>query len=78
MRAIRGTYINGRISLPRGLKRRGRCEVTILFPDEDEDAREAEERFRKAAGAWRDLDLRKLKDDIYGARKISRRKAPQL
>ncbi len=79
MRAIKARYADGRIELPPDLPEREPCEVTVLFPDAGTESDEARrEALHRAAGAWSHLDTEKLKKDIYAARKISTRPAPEL
>jgi len=79
MRVVKARYAKGKIELPADLPDREPCEVTVLFPDEaGEHAAAAPERFRRAAGAWRQVDTEALKKRIYEARSISHRPRPTL
>jgi len=80
MVAVKAKYENGRIVLPPDAPRREPCEVTVLFPDDEDATRPRDrERMRRAAGGWAGLvDGDQLIRDIYEARKISTRKPPRL
>ena len=80
MVAVKARYEDGKIELPPDFAGHKSCEVTVLFPDTRPPRRKLgdSERFRRAAGAWADMDCEKLKRDIHEARRISTRRVPKL
>ena len=73
MVAVKAKYEDGKIELPPDFAGHKSCEVTVLFPDTRPHGRKLgdSERFRRAAGAWADMDCEELKRLIYEARKDS-------
>jgi hypothetical protein len=71
MVAVKAKYEDGKIELPPDFAGHKPCEVTVLFPDAAPPGRKLgdSERFRRAAGAWADMDCEELKRLIYEARK---------
>ena len=79
MRAVKAKYAKGKVVLPSGLPKHLSCDVTVLFPTEDEPSKDTNsERFRRAAGVWSGMDAEDLKARTYQARKVSRRRTPTL
>ncbi|MBM4035714.1 MAG: hypothetical protein FJ291_28575 [Planctomycetes bacterium] len=78
MVAVKAKYDNGKVELPPDLTGHAPCEVTILFPDEPPRKRKLgdSERFRRAAGAWSDMDCEALKRMIHESRSDFRRGEP--
>ena len=74
MIAVKPIYEDGKVKLPPDFAGRKPCEVTVLFPDAASSGRKLgdSERFRRAAGAWADMDCEELKRLIYEARKDSK------
>ena len=73
--AIKGLYRNGVIKPLEKVNIKGEAEVIITFLNE---TKRRKKDFLSSAGSWRDIDTKKLKKEIYEARRILTRKKVKL